>query len=65
MNSDTFKQEQTTFKSDQKLSPSDFKVVSVLGQGAYGKVYLVLKKSGQDKGKPYAMKTLKKTEILR
>lgn len=48
-----------------KLSCKDFEPVSVLGQGAYGKVYLVQKKTGQDKGKTYAMKTLKKSEILR
>lgn len=48
-----------------KLSCKDFQVISVLGQGAFGKVYLVLKLTGSDKGKTYAMKTLKKTEIIK
>ena len=40
-------------------------MISVLGKGAYGKVILVTKKSGEDKGKLYAMKILKKAEITK
>ena len=40
-------------------------MISVLGKGAYGKVVLVRKKSGDDKGQLYAMKILKKAEITK
>ena len=40
---------------------SDFKPIRVLGKGAYGKVILV---KDQESSKLYAMKTLKKAEIL-
>lgn len=38
----------------------DFELLKVLGTGAYGKVFLVRKLSGHDKGKLYAMKVLRK-----
>lgn len=44
---------------------NDFEPVSVLGQGAYGKVILVRKKGGTDDGVMYAMKTLKKKELIK
>ena len=40
-------------------------MISVLGKGAYGKVILVRKKSGDDAGALYAMKILKKQEIAK
>lgn len=52
-------------QSKGNVSKHDFEIVSVLGQGAYGKVFLVRKKSGHDAGMTYAMKTLKKLEIMR
>ncbi|CCD22873.1 putative protein kinase YPK3 NDAI_0A07190 [Naumovozyma dairenensis CBS 421] len=55
----------TTEKKNRKKSVSrtvrDFKPVRVLGQGAYGKVLLVKDKSSS---KLYAMKQLRKAEIL-
>jgi hypothetical protein len=42
-------------------------MLSVIGKGAYGKVLLVKKKEpgNPDSGELYAMKVLKKSEILR
>ena len=45
-----------------RLDASDFKTIKVIGKGAFGEVRLVQKK---DTGKIYAMKTLKKSEMLR
>lgn len=46
-------------------SKKDFETVSVLGQGGYGKVYLVKKKHGADQGQVYAMKAFKKCDLVR
>ena len=40
-------------------------MLSVIGKGAYGKVLLVRKKEPSGQGELYAMKVLKKSEILR
>jgi len=48
-----------------KAGPSDFELRKVLGKGGYGKVFQVRKLSGEDKGKIYAMKVLKKATIVR
>lgn len=45
-----------------KVSKSDFQMLSVIGKGSYGKVLMVKK---NDSGELYAMKVLKKSEILR
>jgi len=45
-----------------KLGLDDFRTVKVIGKGAFGEVRLVQKK---DTGKIYAMKTLKKDEMLK
>lgn len=44
------------------VSKKDFDMISVLGKGSYGKVLLVSKKSN---GNLYAMKILKKSEIIK
>jgi serine/threonine protein kinase len=41
----------------KKISINDFQLISVIGWGSFGKVYLVRKK---DSGLPFAMKILKK-----
>lgn len=41
----------------------DFNLLKVLGTGAYGKVFLVRKLRGHDKGKLYAMKVLRKDVV--
>lgn len=45
-----------------KVTKQDFHMLSVIGKGSYGKVLLVKK---NDTGELYAMKVLKKSEILR
>jgi p70 ribosomal S6 kinase len=41
----------------------DFEITTVLGKGAYGRVFLVRKKSGGDNGHIYAMKVINKSKI--
>lgn len=41
----------------KKISINDFQLISVIGRGSFGKVYLVRK---NDSGLPFAMKILKK-----
>jgi len=48
-----------------KLSLEDFEIRRVLGTGGFGKVFLVSKTSGAQKGTFYAMKVLKKAVIVR
>ncbi|XP_040574880.1 ribosomal protein S6 kinase beta-1 [Lepeophtheirus salmonis] len=44
---------------------SDFELRRVLGKGGYGKVFQVCKVTGEDTGKIFAMKVLKKATIVR
>ena len=44
------------------INLKDFEIISVIGKGSYGKVTLVKKK---DSGQLYALKMLKKAEIIR
>jgi hypothetical protein len=45
-----------------KISKEDFYILKVIGRGSFGKVYLVRKK---DSGIPYAMKILKKDQLIK
>ncbi|XP_006638750.1 ribosomal protein S6 kinase alpha-2 isoform X1 [Lepisosteus oculatus] len=47
----------------EKADPSQFELLKVLGQGSYGKVFLVRKIKGTDTGQLYAMKVLKKATL--
>merc|ERR1719403_433888 len=47
----------------EKASPTQFELLRVLGQGSFGKVFLVRKNSGKDSGSLYAMKVLKKASL--
>ncbi|XP_005390709.1 PREDICTED: ribosomal protein S6 kinase alpha-2 isoform X3 [Chinchilla lanigera] len=47
----------------EKADPSQFELLKVLGQGSYGKVFLVRKVTGSDAGQLYAMKVLKKATL--
>uniref|UniRef100_H2Y4V1 non-specific serine/threonine protein kinase n=1 Tax=Ciona savignyi TaxID=51511 RepID=H2Y4V1_CIOSA len=47
----------------QKADPSQFELLKVLGQGSFGKVFLVRKIVGNDRGQLYAMKVLKKAKL--
>lgn len=48
-----------------KAGPNDFILLKLLGKGGYGKVFQVKKVNGQDDGKIFAMKVLKKATIVR
>uniref|UniRef100_A0A8C4MQJ8 Protein kinase domain-containing protein n=1 Tax=Equus asinus asinus TaxID=83772 RepID=A0A8C4MQJ8_EQUAS len=47
----------------EKADPAQFDLLKVLGQGSFGKVFLVRKKTGPDAGQLYAMKVLKKASL--
>ena len=49
-------------KKTGSVNKNDFETISVIGKGSYGKVVLVKKK---DSGMLYAMKILKKAEIIK
>ena len=49
-------------KQTGTITKKDFKMISVIGKGSYGKVLLVKYKNGEQL---YAMKVLKKNEILK
>lgn len=48
---------------NDKVSAKNFKILKLLGTGAYGKVFLVEKQDGDDKGHLYAMKVLEKAKV--
>ncbi|KAL1131536.1 hypothetical protein AAG570_011153, partial [Ranatra chinensis] len=47
----------------ERAHPSQFELLKVLGQGSFGKVFLVRKVVGKDSGTLYAMKVLKKATL--
>ncbi|XP_012273470.1 ribosomal protein S6 kinase 2 beta [Orussus abietinus] len=47
----------------EKAEPGHFDLLKVLGQGSFGKVFLVRKVVGKDRGTLYAMKVLKKATL--
>ncbi|XP_053604278.1 ribosomal protein S6 kinase 2 beta [Plodia interpunctella] len=47
----------------EKADPSQFELLKVLGEGSFGKVFLVRKVMGPDAGTLYAMKVLKKATL--
>ncbi|KAF0295968.1 Ribosomal protein S6 kinase alpha-2 [Amphibalanus amphitrite] len=47
----------------EKADPRQFELLKVLGQGSFGKVFLVRKITGSDCGTLYAMKVLKKATL--
>lgn len=52
-----------TKEGHPKGTPDQFKLLQVLGQGSFGKVFLVKKVVGPDSGSLYAMKVLKKATL--
>lgn len=57
--------DQTFLSQRGPAAPQDFELRKVLGKGGYGKVFQVRKLTGDDKGKIFAMKVLKKATIVR
>jgi serine/threonine protein kinase len=47
------------------MSVNDFDLLSVVGKGAYGKVFLAKKQSGRNAGRVYAMKVLRKQDVFK
>jgi p90 ribosomal S6 kinase len=47
----------------EKARSSQFELLNVLGQGSFGKVFLVRKIEGSNSGKLFAMKVLKKATL--
>lgn len=54
---------EVTKDGNEKASPAQFELLKVIGQGSYGKVFLVKKTTGSDLGCLYAMKVLKKATL--
>uniref|UniRef100_A0A915Q7Z3 Ribosomal protein S6 kinase n=1 Tax=Setaria digitata TaxID=48799 RepID=A0A915Q7Z3_9BILA len=50
-------------KEGEKADPSQFELLSMIGQGSFGKVLLVKKIHGRDAGQLFAMKVLKKATL--
>ncbi|VDN32416.1 unnamed protein product [Gongylonema pulchrum] len=50
-------------KEGEKADPSQFELLSMIGQGSFGKVLLVKKTRGRDAGQLFAMKVLKKAAL--
>lgn len=50
--------------TDPNLTPDDFKILKLLGQGSFGKVFLVTKDQAPQQGAFFAMKVLRKELIL-
>ncbi|XP_067863018.1 ribosomal protein S6 kinase alpha-2-like isoform X2 [Heptranchias perlo] len=50
-------------EGSEKADPSHFELLKVLGQGSFGKVFLVRKIKSPDSGQLYAMKVLKKATL--
>ena len=67
-NSEAMKQEYINLVVERQKSEggsvnkNDFEMISIIGKGSYGKVSLVKKR---DTGQLYALKVLKKSEIVR
>lgn len=47
---------EVTREGHERADPGQFELLKVLGQGSFGKVFLVRKVVGKDKGVLYAMK---------
>jgi len=60
----TWKDKDLYAKDGNKVNKDDFDIVSLIGKGSFGKVFLVRKKNGSDTGAVYAMKVLRKEAIF-
>jgi p90 ribosomal S6 kinase len=52
-----------TKEGSEKPTPGHFELLKVLGEGSFGKVFLVRKITAPDAGTLYAMKVLKKATL--
>lgn len=60
---DEFELREVIKEGHDKADPSQFELLRVLGEGSFGKVFLVRKILGKDAGTLYAMKVLKKATL--
>ncbi|EDV47659.1 ribosomal protein S6 kinase 2 beta [Drosophila erecta] len=60
---DEFELKEVIKEGHDKADPSQFELLRVLGEGSFGKVFLVRKIIGKDAGTLYAMKVLKKATL--
>jgi len=51
--------------STKRIGIEDFELKAVIGKGSFGRVLMVIKKTGADAGKVYAMKVLNKGTVLK
>uniref|UniRef100_A0A3Q1B9P3 Non-specific serine/threonine protein kinase n=1 Tax=Amphiprion ocellaris TaxID=80972 RepID=A0A3Q1B9P3_AMPOC len=58
------KQHESVNRDSERVGPDCFELLTVLGKGAYGKVFQVRKVQGAQTGKIFAMKVLKKAKIV-
>ncbi|XP_017119395.1 ribosomal protein S6 kinase 2 beta [Drosophila elegans] len=62
-NENEFELKEVIKEGHDKADPSQFELLRVLGEGSFGKVFLVRKIIGKDAGTLYAMKVLKKATL--
>uniref|UniRef100_A0A4W6D1G6 Ribosomal protein S6 kinase beta-2 n=1 Tax=Lates calcarifer TaxID=8187 RepID=A0A4W6D1G6_LATCA len=62
--SDTELTSESVNRDSERVGPDCFELLTVLGKGAYGKVFQVRKVQGAQMGKIFAMKVLKKAKIV-
>ncbi|XP_055328275.1 ribosomal protein S6 kinase beta-1-like isoform X2 [Paramacrobiotus metropolitanus] len=62
---ETVELSETIVNPNTRIGPESFELLKVLGKGGYGKVFQVRKLRGQDQGKIFAMKVLRKASIVR
>ncbi|KPU75095.1 uncharacterized protein Dana_GF26852 [Drosophila ananassae] len=63
LNENEFELKEVIKEGHDKADPSQFELLRVLGEGSFGKVFLVRKIIGKDAGTLYAMKVLKKATL--
>lgn len=63
MRENEFELREVIKEGHEKADPSQFELLRVLGEGSFGKVFLVRKIVGKDAGTLYAMKVLKKATL--
>lgn len=65
MDEQTPHSEQTSDQHEAKVDISNFILISMIGWGTYGRVYLSRKKGGKDDKMLYAIKVVNKEDIVR
>ncbi|EDQ92414.1 uncharacterized protein MONBRDRAFT_13470, partial [Monosiga brevicollis MX1] len=61
----SYRDDPSALAISRRVSVEDFELLKVIGQGGFGKVFQVRKRSGKGKAEIFAMKVLKKATIVR